>query len=769
MARAESRLAELDASEIAGTKGVYLELFTRPEWFVPEKFERPNSGIRLASAIELDDGRLRATVFVPHDAFAYFHSTLEQYRSEMGRGGKRPANADRVERIEAIDFGEDLRSLWTDPQAWFPEDVDSSIWWEVWLFDTRADGFISAAERFGVVLGAVELTYPGLVVRLVRATRSALEHLNRHAAAISELRRPTSNPRLITKLAPVEQGQLIDDFSSRIAEPDEKAPAVCVLDTGVNQGHPLLSKALRESDCLAWDGSTDVADNDDHGTPMCGTVLYGDLTEHLTSGSIPLVRNRLESVKIFSRHYTGADPTLYGAVIRDAVNEIESLNKDRRRIFVSAIYSGAEDNQGLPSEWSSEMDRMAAEEDRLFIVAAGNVDDGRAQVSGYPAINDLHALHDPGQSWNALVVGGFTERTQSLPEPFEDFLPLAPTGALSPTSSTSVAWTRKKAVPTKPDVVFEAGNYAYAPGAEDAMMVDDYESIAPSAFFRTTPLSPFAYTSAATADVGRIAGAIAANEPDLWPETIRALIVHSAQWTTYMLGELDACKTEAERITFLRRYGYGVPSLSRALHSARNDVTLIAQGTLRPYRRDGDIKTDEAVQYQLPWPTAVLEELGETELEVKVTLSYFVDPNPGRRGWLNRYSYASHGLRFKMKRADESAQQYRERINRAERDEEEAYGGAEGEDQWRLGRCRDRGSLHADIWRGRAADLARSTLTTIVPISGWWRYQPRLGRWDREVRYALIVGLRAAGLDIDIYTAIENTIPTVVATEIELE
>jgi hypothetical protein len=43
--------------------------------------------------------------------------------------------------------------------------------------------------------------------------------------------------------------------------------------------------------------------------------------------------------------------------------------------------------------------------------------------------------------------------------------------------------------------------------------------------------------------------------------------------------------------------------------------------------------------------------------------SDFVEPNPGRRGWRSRYNYASHGLRFDVRRATESTADFEKRIN----------------------------------------------------------------------------------------------------------
>ena len=92
--------------------------------------------------------------------------------------------------------------------------------------------------------------------------------------------------------------------------------------------------------------------------------------------------------------------------------------------------------------------------------------------------------------------------------------------------------------------------------------------------------------------------------------------------------------------------------------------------------------------------------------------------------------------------------------------EEEGQSGAAagGGDDWVLGPIRDDGSIHSDIWRGSAAALAERDAIGVFPISGWWKENPALQRWDRSARYALLVTIRAPSANIDIYTAIANQI-----------
>jgi hypothetical protein len=156
--------------------------------------------------------------------------------------------------------------------------------------------------------------------------------------------------------------------------------------------------------------------------------------------------------------------------------------------------------------------------------------------------------------------------------------------------------------------------------------------------------------------------------------------------------------------------------------------------------------------------------MGDQDVELRVTLSYFIEPNPGERGWTRRHRYSSHSLRFAVKRSLESLPQFRKRINKAAEAEEEGEAGTiVGSDNWMLGTIRDRGSVHSDIWRGNAAELAERDAIGVYPISGWWKEKPALQRWDRSVRYALIVSVRAPGTNVDIYAAIANRLAVPIA------
>ena len=171
--------------------------------------------------------------------------------------------------------------------------------------------------------------------------------------------------------------------------------------------------------------------------------------------------------------------------------------------------------------------------------------------------------------------------------------------------------------------------------------------------------------------------------------------------------------------------------------------------------------------HSLPWPRAELENLGETQVEMRVTLSYFIEPNPSRRGVRSRYRYESHGLRFDVKRPHESADAFRKRINLEAKDEDkETPRNNYGDPNWLIGtQTRHRGSLHSDIWRGTAADLASRGVIAVYPTAGWWKTRPALERYNQSARYALVVSIRAPEVDVDLYTEVANQIAARVQVE----
>jgi len=210
-------------------------------------------------------------------------------------------------------------------------------------------------------------------------------------------------------------------------------------------------------------------------------------------------------------------------------------------------------------------------------------------------------------------------------------------------------------------------------------------------------------------------------------------------------------------LRLIRHCGFGLPDLETAMWSVDNSLTMICEDSLSPFQREGNRKPiyNEMNVHPLPWPLKELESLVEAEVEMRVTLSYFIEPNPSARGVTSKYRYESHGLRFDVKRAQESEKEFRGRLNAAAVEETNNAKNKSTDPEWLIGKNnRHRGSIHSDIWQGSAADLASRGLIGIYPAPGWWKTREKLARYDLSARYSLVVSINAPKIDVDLYTPV---------------
>lgn len=767
---AEARKAQAakraEAVGLSLKKGVHLEFVSKPSFDLGlPRMEQRSQKIKLVNVrtrtTENTEEQL-ATVYVPHGKLRVLEEKIRQYGSEVTEKRQRPRHEAWAAPIDAIRHAA-LQAFWTDEDETFPA-MGNPIWWEVWLLDEEEDLFINFQQKLqeiGVEVGEHSLRFPDRRVLLAHGSVDQLALSIEIVDSIAELRRPREIARFYRALSPREMRAWADDLLERTRfSTGEQASAVCILDTGINHQHPLIVRSLKDRDVLTARSNWGRDDHQGHGTEMAGVCLYGDLADALGNSMPVEVPFVLESVKVLPRQGE-TDPSLWGWVTQQAVQEIEIERPERRRSYLMAITATATRDRGRPSAWSGAVDQLAAGADddsrRLIILSAGNESD-RERWRRYPTHLKQSEIHDPAQAWNALTVGAFTDRWHIDEEDMTGWEPVAPSGDLAPMTSTSANW--QQSWPLKPDIVLEGGNAARDSSGQIDM--PDSLSLLTTYFrFNERPFTLTGDTSAASAQAARMAGFLQSRYPIYWPETVRGLLVHSARWTEQMLRSFGPFKNKGDYRSLVRSCGFGVPSLDRALWSAGNRLTLIVQDELQPYttikkgEKKGSPQLKEMHFHELPWPREELAELGSTIVRLRVTLSYFIEPSPGERGWQSRYGYASHGLRFAVRGAAESAGDFAKRLNKETRSEGERSPGTGDTSEWDLGPdLRNRGSIHSDTWRRTAAELATREQIAVYPIGGWWKERQHLKRWNRKARYALIVTIEAPEIDVDLYTPV---------------
>lgn len=756
------------------TSGVYLEVELRPGSKIDDVLERTREGVIPGATRLQGNDATKIALFVPDAARPVLEQVLRDYRSGPLTEGGKPPKKDRVEPIEAIRQAR-LETFWTDDLDKLPADAQDVIWWEVWCFKGMEPQVLTAAERLGARAASPEnrLIFPEATVIPVLANRVTIElMLFATTAGISELRRASATPRVFIEDRDNQLGRA-ENLAERTTWPPNDAPAVCLLDTGVNRAHVLIEPALAVSDATAareeW-GATD--DPDGHGTLMAGLALHGDLVAPLSDNREVVLTHRLESVKILPPDgFAPTDPKNYGAITQAATARAEIAAPERARVFCMAVTN--EDVSGFrPTTWSAAIDQAAAgkmigdDEDaprRLFFVSAGNAPAHIERARILPA--DDYPIEDPAQAWNALTVGGYTDKIVIDEPGYEGWLPFAAAGDISPFTRTSVSWPQSKS-PLKPEIVMESGNRAVNGAETEVVSTDSLALLTTGSDAEGHALAPFSATSAATAQAARLAAMLSAAYPEMWPETIRALIVHSAEWTEAMKAKLDPAN-KRDACVLLRRFGYGVPTFERAAASANNHLALVAQNTITPFRSQGGRKFRDCHFYRLPWPREVLERL-DHDVRLKITLSYFTEPNPGASSAIDPQRYQSYGLRFDLRRRLETVTQFIERVNPLERDDPLQRVETLPDDGWRFGpQSISAGSLHCDEWQGPAVQLAARDIICVKPVMGWWRTRGSAEQCNRGTRYALVATLSAPEVDIDLHTAITTLVDQAVDVGIE--
>ena len=655
-----------------------------------------------------------------------------------------------IEPINAIKPA-DIHALYTSTEDFDKLPDNKAFLFELWITKTKEYDTVKLSDVLDKLAilkaGKNHLDFDGVDVWMIKATKQQLCELPLSIGYIEGVR-PYHQPSILIKNRSEsrEWSELIEGEIQFALDKD--STRIGLLDSGVNNAHKLLAPALPNDRMKSAISVPDTTDHSDHGTGMAGLMLYGDLTDiTYRHGGPIIIEQDLASVKIVENGHT-TDPDFYGAVIEDAIYQAQAMGAS---IQCMAVTDGTS-YDGKSTSSSASLDESIYHNgkcDRLVLVSAGNIEPPEVDATNYLESCKANAVQSPAQAWNALTVGAYTEKTIVTDESYKA---LAAPGNLSPMSRSSWSWRNGC---NKPEIVMEGGNIAYHPVFQttthpDLSLITTCQDLAES-------LEQFHATSAATALATRLAAKIKTATPALSMLSVRGMMVHSAKWTPEMIriGNIK---------DIIPLCGYGVPDEETALFSNEKYATFIFENELIPYwEKDGSNTYNQLHFYDLPWPTEVLEQMGEENVKIRITLSYYVKPSPGYAGRSNKYRYPSATLHFDLKSTSESMEEFLCRRNKSEGEKRTDN----DTNRWTIKQQRrEQGTVQSDWIECTAAELASCGQIIVYPGQGWWK-ERKLDNVDNVIKYSLIVSIETTKTEI--YDAVETAISNRIGVQIMQE
>jgi len=409
-----------------------------------------------------------------------------------------------------------------------------------------------------------------------------------------------------------------DNTDIRVIAPEQNAPIICVIDSGVQEGHKYISPAIISSDSIClMPNITDVNDQvigGGHGTRVVGAILYPNAIPTRGTYQLPC---QIRNVRVLDSNNAMPERLTPTHVVETVVKKYFKDSQKPSRIFNHSI------GEKVPftslkhmSAWAAQIDMQSYEHDVLFVQAAGNIPSEVIAAlikAGHPYPeylgNDLSRLSNPAQSLQALTVGSVSPCDYET----EDIHSMGKEGEISSFSRIGPGiWDT-----IKPDVVEIGGTHAINKEGVDVILTTPPE-VCPELIRRSPPGTAFDRdgigTSFSAPKVAHVVTEVEKAMPDSSTLLYRALVAQSARWSRF-----DEPLRSEECQDQLRRFGYGVPDVERATHNNDYRVTLVTPNNV-------EIGEGEAHIYNVNIPDS-LSRVGENfDILIEITLSYAAKP-----------------------------------------------------------------------------------------------------------------------------------------------
>lgn len=591
-------------------------------------------GWRISNLTVLSEEPDGAIVLFSPDQLAELRNRIGIYSKPIADDKKNPHQAWIASLTEEMELwgkenriGRKLRDAEIDPNAEYYLDV------ELWVYGTDEDNrqrFVALEQFLGNHGGRVTDRYHGnnLLLARVRVSGEILDQM----LEIGEIREIDLPPEPAMEMPEYYRSQ-IDDFPTPITQPTPDSPGVCVIDSGLATGHPVLANAVGDARAFPFTLGTEI-DQNGHGTMVSGLALYGDVYACIKG------LNFTPQMFLYSARVTNAqnrfdDESLIITQMEQAIRYFQE-SYGCRVFNISLADPDLVYADGKPSPWASALDNLAQRYDVVIVVSAGNIpvityqgQDAETIRANYPAylLEDASRILEPSTAVNVLTVGSLCQSDSSFHAGRHPGDLIEPVGEVNmPSPFTRCGPGVNKAV--KPDVVEYGGNSAWYSSQRRFFQNDPgLDVVSTNWEYQNRLFAAMSGTSFSAPRVAHLAALILQKYPDISANLVRALIANSAGIPS--IAQDRFISDEDIR----RLYGYGLPDINKALYSTDSRVLLMA---------DDEIANDGIHVYEIPIPDAFRSTRGER----MITICLAFDP-PVRH---TRKDYIGVDLEFRLLR-----------------------------------------------------------------------------------------------------------------------
>ncbi|HBR1600098.1 S8 family peptidase [Klebsiella quasipneumoniae] len=489
----------------------------------------------------------------------------------------------------------------------------------------------------------------------------------------------------------------INTLPDHLISPAAKASRVCILDSGINTNHPLLSAAIAESASFIPD--QDAFDQEGHGTAVASIALYGDV-EACNESNFWQPQLWLYNGKVLNERAEFNAETIE-STLTTAVAYFTDLGC---RIFnlslgnVNAPYDGRH-IRGM----AYLLDTLARQYNVLFVVSAGNFSGSDAPPvpqnswrDEYPdyLLHEASIIIDPAPALNVLTVGSVARHnaTSDAQRRPDDIQHLCPATENQPSPFTRHGPSVKGAF--KPDVVAHGGNVASSvrQGQWQAHMRGLGVLSCHHQFQGNTLFKELSGTSFAAPYITHLAGRLLNEYPEMSASMLRAMLVNHASVSQEMTQTFPEAMRESYKNTPATRNreierdvtGYGIIDEDALYCSSENVVVM---------RCEEQIENNAHQFFELPFPASFLRSQRATR-EIRITLAY----SPAVR--TTRLDYTATRIGFRLVKG-RSLDEVQASFNHQTQSETETRSDDAQTNRVVSAQQRERGTVQSSVWTFR--------------------------------------------------------------------